>query len=232
MKRDDYISLGVALAGPMLGGQLMGLLCAKDVLGRWYNKLLKRPKWNPPNWLFGTVWPALYVAQSVASWIVWKDKGADRKLPLGLYAAQLVFNLAWQPLFFKLHRPDIALADSAVMLGLAAAAGVTMTQAVGDHRSKVAVASLMTPYVAWVAFATVLTAKIWKDNPNAAELERDEPTKPDAPPASAPTTKPFPQPTKAKTPASPPSAQRKPEEVIKSAGAAMLEKQKAEGAAA
>ncbi len=42
---------------------------------RRYTKLLKRPRWNPPNWLFGAVWPVLYTAQSVASWLVWKNKG-------------------------------------------------------------------------------------------------------------------------------------------------------------
>lgn len=35
---------------------------------------------------------------------------------------------------------------------------------------KGAVAGLMGPYVAWVAFATALTAKIAKDNPDVSSL--------------------------------------------------------------
>ncbi|GFH11664.1 hypothetical protein HaLaN_07199 [Haematococcus lacustris] len=29
----------------------------------------------------------------------------------------------------------------------------------------------MSPYVAWVAFATALNARIWKDNPNAQDID-------------------------------------------------------------
>lgn len=37
----------------------------------------------------------------------------ERRLPLALYGAQLLLNIAWQPLFFNLKRPDVALVDSA-----------------------------------------------------------------------------------------------------------------------
>ena len=35
------------------------------------------------------------------------------RLPLSLYGIQLALNLIWQPLMFKLHRTDLALADAA-----------------------------------------------------------------------------------------------------------------------
>ncbi|GFH12965.1 uncharacterized protein HaLaN_18303 [Haematococcus lacustris] len=55
------------------------------------------------------------------------------------------------------------------MLGLATAATVAMARAAGDN--KAAVIGLMSPYVAWVAFATALNARIWKDNPNAQDID-------------------------------------------------------------
>lgn len=40
----------------------------------------------------------------------------------------MVLNLAWTPIFFKAHRTDLALADAAAMLGVAAAATVSMSK--------------------------------------------------------------------------------------------------------
>mmetsp|Transcript_9752 Transcript_9752/g.24274 ORF Transcript_9752/g.24274 Transcript_9752/m.24274 type:complete len:207 (+) Transcript_9752:55-675(+) len=170
--KDDVLSLALAVGLPLLGGQIGGIVTLPDVKpGGWYDKI-KKPRWTPPKWAFPVVWPLLYVGQGVASWLVYKTKGTKKRLPLALYGAQLLLNLAWQPIFFKAHRPDIALADSAAMLGTAAAATVAMTRVAGDH--KAAVAGLMTPYVAWVAFATALTYNIWQNNPDAAKIGTKE----------------------------------------------------------
>ncbi|KAL6760502.1 hypothetical protein V8C86DRAFT_2553378 [Haematococcus lacustris] len=180
MKRDDALALAIAIGGPLAGGQLASLIGFKSIFG-WY-KRLKKPSWNPPNWMFGAVWPLLYTSQGVASWLVWRNKGADRKLPLALYGAQLALNFAWQPLMFKAHRPDLALVDSTAMLGLATAATVAMSKAAGDK--KAAVVGLMSPYLAWITFATALNARIWKDNPNAQDID-DTPVDPPGEPTTA-----------------------------------------------
>lgn len=172
VKRDDLVSLAVAVGGPLVGGQLMGLVSYHSVQ-TWYDKL-KKPRWTPPKWLFAGMWPILYVGQGVSSWLVWRNKGlkgAKRTVPLSLYGAQLLLNLAWQPIMFKLKRPDIALVDSCLMTGVATAATVTMAMAGQNAAEKATIGSLMGAYVAWLGFATALTGKIWKDNPNAAHLD-------------------------------------------------------------
>lgn len=165
MKGGDILPLAISVGGPMVAGQLVGLACMKDVKG-WYTRL-KKPRWTPPNWLFGVAWPVLYLGNGVASFLVWKNKAGKRAIPLGLYGAQMLLNLIWQPIMFKLHRPDIALGDSVAVLGVAAAATVMMTIEAGKTASKVAVATMMAPYVAWLSFATALTYRVWRDNPRA-----------------------------------------------------------------
>ena len=87
------------------------LLGARFMPGEWY-AALQKPAWNPPGWIFGPVWSALYTMMAVAAWLVWKRGGfAGQSRPLGWFLAQLILNAAWTPLFFGLHRPDLAFAE-------------------------------------------------------------------------------------------------------------------------
>ena len=127
--------------------------------GEWY-AALKKPPWNPPGWIFGPVWTALYAAMALAAWLVWKRGGfAAQRRPLVLFLLQLALNAAWTPLFFGLHRPDVAFAEI-VLLWLAIAATV-----VAFRRVASAAALLLAPYLAWVSFAAVLTLALWCLNP-------------------------------------------------------------------
>ena len=126
--------------------------------GEWY-ATLKKPSWNPPAWIFGPVWSALYTMMAVAAWLVWKRGGfAAQRRPLALFLTQLVLNAAWTPLFFGLHWPGIALAEI-TLLWLAIAA----TLAAFHHVSRPA-AWLLAPYLAWVSFAAALNFALWRLN--------------------------------------------------------------------
>ena len=73
--------------------------------GDWYASLTK-PSWNPPSWLFGPVWTALYIMMAVSAWLVWKQGGVtERRKELGAFAVQLALNAAWTPLFFGMQWP-------------------------------------------------------------------------------------------------------------------------------
>jgi benzodiazapine receptor len=76
--------------------------------GDWYERLAK-PPWRPPNWLFGPAWAVLYMTIAVSGWLVWRTAGLPGAvLPIAIYLVQLVLNAAWTPIFFGLHRPDLA----------------------------------------------------------------------------------------------------------------------------
>ena len=119
--------------------------------GEWY-ATLKKPSWNPPGWIFGPVWSALYTMMAVAAWLVWKRGGfAAQRRPLALFLVQLALNASWTPLFFGLHWPGLAFAEI-VLLWLAIAATLAAFRPVSR-----AAAWLLAPYLAWVSFAAVLS---------------------------------------------------------------------------
>jgi benzodiazapine receptor len=158
------LSLMASVALPLGSGFAVGLATNHEIKG-WYAGL-KKPKWNPPNWLFGPAWSVFYTSMGVASWFVLQQKGGKRGLPLALYGAQLALNLAWTPLFFKQHALDLALADSVALLGVATAATVKMA----EKRPEV-IYPLMAPYLCWVTFATALNAEILRLNPEETAVD-------------------------------------------------------------
>jgi tryptophan-rich sensory protein len=132
----------ICFAAASLGGLFMP--------GEWYASL-KKPTWNPPAWIFGPVWTALYTTMAAAAWLVWRRGGwAAQRRPLLLFLAQLALNAVWTPLFFGLHRPGLAFAEI-VLLWLAIAASLAAFCSVSR-----AAAWLLVPYLAWVSFAAVL----------------------------------------------------------------------------
>ncbi|MBL9190684.1 MAG: tryptophan-rich sensory protein [Opitutaceae bacterium] len=127
--------------------------------GEWY-AALRKPAWNPPGWVFGPVWSALYTLMAVAAWLVWRRGGcAAQRRPLAWFLAQLALNALWTPLFFGWHRPGVAFAEI-ILLWLAIAWTIVAFWPV----QRVA-AWLLAPYLAWVSFAAVLNGTLWRLNP-------------------------------------------------------------------
>jgi benzodiazapine receptor len=78
---------------------------------------------------------------------------------MGLFLLQLTFNALWPPIFFGAHLLLIGLIDIG-LLWLALAATL-----VRFWRIRQLTGMLLLPYLAWVSFASVLNATIWRLNP-------------------------------------------------------------------
>ena len=142
--------LALCFAAAALGGFFLP--------GEWYVQLQK-PSWNPPSWIFGPAWTALYIMMAIAAWLIWQRGGfAAQRVPLGLFLLQLLFNAAWSPLFFGLRNPALAFVDI-VLLWLALLA----TLLTFWRRSRGA-GALLIPYLAWVSFASALNFALWRLN--------------------------------------------------------------------
>jgi len=149
----------LALAGWLLLCFAAASMGALFMPGEWY-AALNKPAWNPPGWIFGPVWTALYIMMAVAAWLVWRQGGwSKQRKPLLRFLGQLALNALWTPLFFGLHWPGVAFLEI-ILLWLAIAWTIAAFWCVQR-----AAAWLLAPYLAWVSFAAVLNGALWRLNP-------------------------------------------------------------------
>ena len=139
-----------------LGAAGIGSLLTTQGLRPWYANL-KKPSWTPPNWLFGPVWTILFIAMAIAAWLVWRRVGLTAA-PMQLFLLQLLLNVAWSALFFRLRSPGLAFADI-VMLWFA-----ILATSIEFWRAVPAAGWLLLPYLIWVSYATALNYSIWRLN--------------------------------------------------------------------
>jgi benzodiazapine receptor len=145
--------LGLCFAVAAAGGAVTA-----SSVGSWYAGLAK-PSFNPPAWVFGPVWTVLYVMIAVAGWRVWCRRGeAGARAALIAWGVQLALNLGWSFLFFGAHLIGAALLEIVVLL-----AAIVCTIVLCWRVDRMA-GALLIPYVAWVGFATLLTAALWRLN--------------------------------------------------------------------
>ena len=124
----------------------------------WYDALNK-PAWNPPDWVFGPVWTALYTMMGVAAWLVWDRFGFwMARTALAAFLIQLVLNGLWSRIFFGMQEPGWAFFQ--ILLLLAAIAITTIL----FFRKKNMAGWLMVPYMLWVGYASTLNGAIWLMN--------------------------------------------------------------------
>ena len=141
-----------------LGISALGGWATASSVGTWYATLAK-PAFNPPNWVFAPVWTVLYAMIAVAGWRVWRLRGlGGAPGAMSVYALQLALNLAWSFVFFGAQ----AIGAGLVVIVLLLAAILVNARLFWNVER--AAGWLLVPYAAWVAFATVLNAALWRLN--------------------------------------------------------------------
>lgn len=115
-------------------------------LDDWYSSLNKSSL-NPPSFVFGIVWPILYVLMAFIAY-----KLAHKIAPI--FIMQLVLNAAWSWIFFYYHAPFIALIDIGLLIYLNQRILMII-----KTESRV-LYYLYLPYILWLLFAAFLNASI------------------------------------------------------------------------
>ncbi len=128
-------------------------------IGPWYLSL-KEPPWKPPDILFGPAWTTIFALAAVAGVIAWRraETRSQREWIPVLFAMNAFLNALWSLLFFRLHRPDWALAEVG-FLWLSILALVVVLGRIARPSGW-----LLAPYLAWVTFASALNLAVVRLN--------------------------------------------------------------------
>ena len=131
----------------LLIGGLASSNTADDI---WYQNLNKSPL-NPPGFVFGIVWPFLYMLMSISAYRTFDQTK-------NLFFIQLFFNALWSWLFFAFQLPMIALLNIWLLIYLNIKVNIRMF--IEDKLSSF----LYIPYVLWLLFASYLNLFIVINN--------------------------------------------------------------------
>ena len=116
----------------------------------WYLSLNKS-ELNPPGYVFGIVWPILYVLMMISAFLTYKKVFV-------VFNIQLIFNAAWSWLFFRYQMPLVSLLDIYLLIVM----NIYILKLM-YHESKIAFL-LFLPYVLWISFASYLNLFIVINN--------------------------------------------------------------------
>ena len=116
----------------------------------WYRSLTK-PPWQPPDVVFGLIWPYNFVMLAVAGWAVAaRESRTEHVVWLASLALSVVAALTWAYLFYVPH--------SLIASGFAltAATLLTLPLVVLTFQASTPLGLALLPYQVWLAVATSL----------------------------------------------------------------------------
>ena len=127
----------------------------------FYLKLKKSPL-TPPSYTFGIVWPILYTLLIVYFIMLTTNKKCKGLcLPAIIFLVQMVFNLSWSPVFFRLQKVRWALLINIIMIVL------TVINMYLNLKINSGLNYLLLPYLLWIIFAAYLNGYIVVRNPRS-----------------------------------------------------------------
>jgi translocator protein len=152
--KELLVLIGCVFACWLAGG--IGAIFTASSIPTWYAGLHKPPL-NPPNWIFGPVWSALYTLMAIAIFLVIKNGLGTRaiKLATGIFIAQLALNTLWSAVFFGARNTFapifiIAALWAAILACIIVFWGISKPASI-----------MMMPYILWVSFAAYLNAGVF-----------------------------------------------------------------------
>ena len=128
----------------------------------WYARL-RKPSYVPPDAVFPVAWTSLYADIAATSALAIDrlragGRYAEARRYITALAVNLLLNAGWSWLFFKYHKLGLSAVGAAALT--VSSAELARRTAQAETRAGLA----LLPYPLWGAFATVMSAHIWRLN--------------------------------------------------------------------
>jgi benzodiazapine receptor len=154
MKVINILKLLASIILCQLAG-VVGSIFTTPAIPTWYESL-RKPFFNPPDWVFSPVWISLYILMGISLFMVWRNLDHPKvKTGFIFFFAQLILNILWSIAFFGLRSPFLGFIDI-ILLWIA----ILFTIQNFLKISKTA-GLLLIPYFLWVSFAALLNFNLW-----------------------------------------------------------------------
>lgn len=149
-----FVSILVCQAAGFIGS-----FATRSSVDGWY-ATVRKPPFNPPNWIFGPVWITLFVMMGISLYLVWISKSGtgNRNLAITVFMVHLMLNILWSYLFFYFQSPGWGFIEI-IVLWISILAVILLFLPINKWAGY-----LMVPYLLWVTFASVLNFAIWHLN--------------------------------------------------------------------
>jgi benzodiazapine receptor len=124
----------------------------------WYRSL-NQPPWQPPDFIFGLIWPYNFVVLGIAAVTVSNQLSTTRAIVyLSIFALSVVFALTWAYQFYRPHN------QFAASIALALVAILTLPMLFFIYQASLGVFLATIPYQLWVITAAYLSYNYAKLN--------------------------------------------------------------------
>lgn len=116
----------------------------------WYSSL-NRPPWQPPDFVFGVIWPYNFIMLGIAAFNVAQNLNRAQTITwLIFFAASVAAALTWAQQFYVPHNLSIA------AWALVLAAALTIPVLYLTFKASLLIGLFLVPYQIWVIIASTL----------------------------------------------------------------------------
>lgn len=149
----NLLKLILCILIPLVIGAISGIATTSKI-GTWY-KMLNKPFFNPPNYIFGPVWSLLYILMGVSFYLILQSTNNEkRSLAISIFVFQLILNFLWSFLFFKYQLLGAAFIEILLLWGS------IVYMIIVFYRINKTAGIIQIPYLLWVSFASILSGSI------------------------------------------------------------------------